>query len=741
MKTNNTLYFSIIALATVQTLSAAQQTLDVRAANKYIANNTDISEIIPSSKNTEKKPKEEQIEVMKHPFIDNTLTPKWSLMTPAQVKTDIEYALAQAEEKLQLIRDQLPLSLNYQNTLLALEAASENLENAWGKVGHLDAVANSPELRKVYNEMLPKVSEYFTKIPLDAKLWEKIKAYSESPEARQLSGIRKRFLEEVLMDFKESGADLPPEGKKRLEAIETELAQITQKYSENVLDATNAWELIIKDESELAGLPESAKEAAKEDALQKNLGTPDKPQWRFTLQGPSMQPILQYLDNDSIREKVWRASNAVGDESPYDNSELINKILKLRQEKAQLLGYSNFADLILKRRMAKNGTKALNFVEELHDKIENIFQNELKSLEEYKAKATGTKVEKLQPWDLSYWAEKRRKALYDFDEEELSPYFPIESVIAGMFQITVKLFNIEIKEKKDVETWSNDVKYYEVYEKNGRLLGAFYADWYPRENKRSGAWMNHLVTGIQGEPHLGVICGNLTRPTKQKPALLKHRDVETIFHEFGHLLHHILGDVEVKSLHGTNVAWDFVELPSQLLENWCWERDSLDLFARHYLTGQPIPQELLNKMLAARTYLSAIDTMRQLSIAKMDLDLHMKYHDTSKNLDTFIDESLKNYLPEYKIKPKSLVRRFTHVFADPVGYAAAYYSYKWAEVLDADAFTRFKKEGILNPEVGLDFRSKILSKGNSSPAEELFRSFMGREPDIDALLERSGLKI
>lgn len=739
MKNYNSLFSPLIDTSPQELHS--QYHADIQKNHQCSTKKNDNQEINQDSKNAWKEIKNKQTEVMNHPFIDNSLTPKWSLMTPAQVKTDIEYVLTQAEKKLQLIRDQNPQSLNYNNTLLALETASEDVENAWGKVGHLDAVSNSPELRKVYNEMLPKVSEYFTKIFLDSKLWDIIKTYSESPQAKQLSGIRKRFLQEILLDFKESGADLPPTEKARLKALETELAQITQKYSENVLDATNAWELIIKDENELTGLPESAKEAAKEEALKKNLGTPDHPQWRFTLQAPSMQPIMQYLDNNAIREKVWRANNAIGDESPYDNTELINKILKLRQEKAQLLGYPNFADLILKRRMAKTGTKALKFVEDLHAKIQKAFQQEVKNIEEYKAKKTATPIEKLQPWELPYWAEKRRKELYDFDEEELSPYFPIESVIAGLFQITGNLFGIDIKEKKGIEAWSDDVKYYEVYEKNGRLLGAFYADWYPRENKRSGAWMNHLVTGLQGEPHLGVISGNLTRPTKQKPALLTHRDVETIFHEFGHLLHHILGDVEVKSLHGTSVAWDFVELPSQILENWCWERESLDLFAKHYLTAQPIPQDLLNKMLAARSYLSAIDTMRQLSIAKMDLDLHIKYNLSSKNLDTFIDESLIHYLPEYKMKPKSLVRRFGHVFSDPIGYAAGYYSYKWAEVLDADAFTRFKKEGILNPEVGLDFRTTILSKGNSSPAEELFRSFMGREPDPDALLERCGLKI
>lgn len=676
---------------------------------------------------------------MLHSFIDNSLQPKWHSMTPEKVEPEINFALKEAQEKIEQIENLDKSQLTYENTLLALEQATETLENTWGKVSHLDAVCNSPALRKIYNELLPKVSEFFTKIFLNDKLYATIKSFSQSQAAQSLSPIRKRFLEEVLADFKENGAELDPSSKKRLETIESELALLTQKYSENVLDATNAWELIIDNPEQLAGLPPSAQEAAKENALCKNLGSPEHPQWRFTLQAPSLQPILQYLDNDEIREKVWRANASVGHVAPHDNSQLVDQILKLRQEKASLLGYKDFADLTLKRRMAKSGTHALQFIEDLHQRIQKSFQNEIEKLEKYKAQKTGQPLDHLQPWEIAYWAEKQRKDLFDFDEEELRPYFPIDQVIQGMFAITSQLFNIEIKELKNVETWHDDVQYYQVYEKNGPLLGAFYADWHPRESKRGGAWMNHLLTGAQNEPHLGLICGNLSRPTQNKPALLTHNEVETIFHEFGHLLHHILGNIEVKSLHGVKVAWDFVELPSQILENWCWERQSLDLFARHYQTNAPIPDDLFKKMLAARTYLSAVDTMRQLSIAKMDLELHISYKDAHQPLDPFIDNILQSYLPKYKTQPPTIVRRFGHVFADPTGYAAGYYSYKWAEVLDADAFTRFKKEGILNPEVGIDFREKILSKGNSSPAETLFFDFMGREPKLDALLERSGL--
>lgn len=675
---------------------------------------------------------------MKHAFIDNSLTPHWSLMTPEKIEPEINEVLTEAQKKLDQIANQNKNQLTYNNTLLALESVNEMIENTWGKVTHLDTVSNSPALRKAYNTMLPIVSEFSTKIFLNPKLWDVLKTFSQTEETKKLSPVKKRFLEETLADFKESGADLSSTDKIQFEEIEKQLAQLTQKYSENVLDATNAWELIIDNEEDLAGLPITAKEAAREDAFSKNYGTPQSPKWRLTLHAPSFQPVMQYLDNDAIREKIWRANTNIGHTPPYDNTALIDTILKLRQQKAELLGYKDFADLILKRRMAKTGTNALHFIEDLHQRILNPFHEQFKHLEQYKAKKTNTLAEPLQPWEVSYWAEKQRKELFDFDEEELRPYFSVDQVLKGMFQIASKLFGIQINEKKNVDTWHPEVKYYEVKE-NNHLLGAFYTDWHPREPKRGGAWMNHLLTGAQNEPHLGLICGNMTKPTSQTPALLTHNEVETIFHEFGHLLHHLFGNIEVKSLHGTKVAWDFVELPSQILENWCWERESLNLFAKHYQTNEPIPEPLFQKMLKSRTYLSAIDTMRQLSIAKMDLELHIHYKDSHQPLDNFINNVLKDYLPKYKTTPPTLVRRLGHIFADPIGYAAGYYSYKWAEVLDADAFTRFKKEGILNPEIGIDFREKILSKGNSAAPEILFHNFMGREPKIDALLERSGL--
>ncbi|HXF26499.1 MAG TPA: M3 family metallopeptidase [Bryobacteraceae bacterium] len=649
------------------------------------------------------------------------------------VEPAIHKLLEDAQRDLDAIASN-PEPRNWANTMGALDSLAEPLGVAMGLVRHLESVATTPEIRAAHNAVEPEVSAFFSSIPLNENLWEALKAYAATPEAKALTGTRKRFLTKTIDSFRRHGAELDAAGKKRLAEIDVELSKITTKYAENTLDSTNAFELIITDEKQLAGLPESAVAAAKQSAESKG-----KEGWRFTLQSPSYVALMTYLDDRDIRQQVFHASSVRATEPERDNRPLIQRILELRNEKAQLLGYPDFADLVLEDRMAHKGERALQFLRDLKEKTEAQFARENKNLVKFAG------LPSLEAWDIGYYAEKQRKALYDFDEEELRPYFPVERVVAGMFEIVSRLYGIRIVEQAGVPAWDPAVKYYVVEDqRGGRMLGAFYADWYPRENKRGGAWMDAFITGVvtgnHATPHSGLICGNLTPPLGDKPALLTHREAETIFHEFGHLLHHILSHVEVRSLAGTSVAWDFVELPSQIMENWTWERDALDLFARHWQTGEPIPEELFQKMKRARNFRAANGQMRQLGFGFVDLALHREYApEKDGDVIEYARRVLQEYAPAKLPDDYAMIASFTHLFASPVAYAAGYYSYKWAEVLDADAFTRFRREGIFSPVAGGAFREDILSRGDSEDPALLYRKFMGRDPDPNALLERSGL--
>ena len=646
--------------------------------------------------------------------------------------------LAQARARLDVIAH-LPGERTYQNSMDALDRLTEPLDYAMGVVRHLESVATYPELRAAFNAAQPEVSAFYSGIPLNLELWEGIKAFAATLEGKGVTGERRRFLDKTIDSFRRHGADLEAAGKKRLEEFDVELTQVTTKFGENVLDSTNAFELVIANETDLAGLPPTAIAAARDSAESKGLEG-----WRFTLQAPDYLAVLTYMDNAATRRQLYEAYAVRATEEGRNNRPLIARILELRREKARLLGFADFADLVLEDRMAHNGARALHFLEDLKAKTERRFREENRELLEFRRSIEGPDAPELKPWDVAYYAEKQRAALYDFDEETLRPYFPLEKVVAGMFDLVHRLYGITVTEEKGVPTWDPQVCYYNVHDENGKFIGGFYADWYPRENKRGGAWMDGFITGGPTEkgfePHLGLICGNLSKPIGGKPALLTHRDVETIFHEFGHLLHHLLSKVRVRSLAGTSVAWDFVELPSQIMENWCWERASLDLFARHWETGEPVPEDLFQKMKRARTFRAANGQMRQLGFGFVDLMLHTRY---SPERDGDPVEYSRRVLQEYSPAPlppqHAMIAAFTHLFSSPVGYAAAYYSYKWAEVLDADAFTRFREFGIFSREIGGEFREKILSRGDSEDPAELYRNFMGREPDPMALLVRSGL--
>jgi oligopeptidase A len=688
-----------------------------------------------------------------HPFLAADFHVRWSTLVPEAVEPDIRQALDCAKAAIEAICAQDHASATYESTFLALEKATEELGRGWGRLHHLDSVADHPAQREALNRMLPEVTDFYSSISLNERLWAVLKAVGEGPAAAKFDAIARRFVGETLADFRQSGADLPPEQKKRVAEIEAELSKLTKQYAEHVLDSTNAWELVLTDEAKLAGLPDSAMAAAAANARAKGL---EAPAWRFTLQAPSMIPLMQHLHDDPIRRQVWEAASQVGACAEYDNTSLVWRILELRHEKSAILGHGHFADLTLLRRMAKTGAGALDFIENLHSRILPAFHADFRQLAQYKAAKSGQPVDLLEPWEASYWAERQRKENYDLDDEALRPYFPVDGVMAGMFEIASRLFGITIQQKEtvyldrtsdvehrtsNVEVWHPEVSFYEIHDsQSGAHHGSFYADWHPRESKRGGAWMNSLHTGGPGEPHLGLIIGNMSPPVDGKPALLTHGEVETIFHEFGHLLHGMLSEVPVKSLSGTNVPWDFVELPSQIMENFCWDRQSLDLFARHHETGEPIPDDLFARMIAARNYLSATAFMRQLALARIDLELHIHFERwQDRDLDDVDREILASYRAPLKTEPPTMLRRFNHLFSSPTGYAAGYYSYKWAAVLDADAFTRFQNEGVLNPETGRSFREHILSTGNSAPVDELYRRFMGRDPELEPLLVRAGL--
>jgi len=682
-----------------------------------------------------------------NPFLDPAFHIRWTALKPDLVEPSIDAAIGRAEAALAAIEERADAP-TFENTFLALDLATDELNCAWNRVSHLEAVMDTPELREAHNRVLPRVSAFFARIPLRPALWGRLREFAQTPAASNSTPVRERFMAETVAEFREAGADLPAEGRARLTELQSELAQLTQHYSENVLDATNSWQLIVDDEARLAGLPGHARARALEDATARGIGTPERPSWRFTLHMPSLEPFMTYVADEPLRREMWRAFSSLGSVAPHDNAALVSRILSLRAEKATLLGRDHFADLVLARRMAKSGARALGFIEDLRVRCLAPFSRECRELEESAAREGGRAPAPLAPWEIAFRAERLRKAHYDFDEEELRPYFPMDRVIAGLFELTSRLFGIRVTARPpgEVETWHPDVAFYDVHDARGRHIGSFYTDWHPRDSKRGGAWMSQIITGGpqpdgSRKPHLGLMCGNLTPPAPGRQALLSHREVETIFHEFGHLLHHLFGEVEIRSLNGTNVAWDFVELPSQIMENWCWEREGLDLFARHFETGAPIPEPLFVKMTAARNFRSACATMRQVAAAKMDLLLHMRAAEfaAEADLEARLRAAIADCLVRTEPPAPTIVRRFTHIFADPVGYAAGYYSYKWAEVLDADAFTRFRREGIFNARVGAEFVDKILSRGNSADPAQLFRDFMGRDPDLGALLIRSGL--
>lgn len=614
----------------------------------------------------------------------------------------------------------------YAATLGALEGATEALERLGVICEHLESAATSAAFREVWNRTQPKLSAFWSELPLHAGLYAALRAFAQTDEAKALDPVKRRHLDKTIDEFRRHGAELPAEGKKELTEIDVALTKLTTKFQQNVLDSTNAYELVITEEARLSGLPDLAKRAARASAAQKG-----KEGWRFTLHAPSFTPAITYLDDRTIREELYRAhtSRAAGGE--HDNAKLITEILELRRRKAKLLGFADFSDFTTADRMAKSGQRAHDFIADLRARTAAFFEKEKAALREFAGR-------ELDAWDVAYHAEKMRRATFDFDEEKLRPYLPMETVLSGLFEILARLYGVRF-EAVEIPTWDASVRPFRMVDQTGAVLAIVYLDLFPRDNKVQGAWMAPLRTATPPDAHAAVVAANFTPPVGDTPALLNHREVETLFHELGHLMHQCLSRVPVRRLAGTSVAWDFVELPSQIMENWTWERPAVDLIARHHETGAPVPDELFEKLRRSRTFRAASTQMQQLGYAEIDLDLHRRFDPGADDPVSRAREVLQRHVTARLPDRFSMITSFAHLFASPVGYAAGYYSYKWAEVLEADAFSRFLEEGIFSREVGEAFRTAILSKGDSEDPEVLYRRFRGRDPSVDALMQRQGL--
>jgi oligopeptidase A len=673
-----------------------------------------------------------------NPLLDFSGLPRFSDIRPEHVAPAVDRLLAEGRE---VVAKLASVPATWDDFVAPLEDANERIGRAWGQVAHLHAVMDTPPLREAYNANLPKITQYFTELGQNQQLFEKYKALRAAAEYRSLSQARKRIVENALRDFRLGGAELPPERKQRYAEIQEELAGLAAKFSENVLDATNAFGLVV-DERRIAGLPQDVLQAAREAAQKEG-----KEGWKFTLHAPSYLPVMQYADDRALRETLYRESATRASEfgkPEWDNTARIARIAALRHELAQLLGYANYAEVSLVPKMAKSPGEVLAFLEDLARRARPFAEKDAAELRGFARSELGLKD--LEAWDVAYAAEKLRQKRYAFSDQEVKQYFPEDVVMRGLFRVAETLYGIRIEPSR-AETWHEDVRFYDIRDRSGSLVGQFYVDLYARETKRGGAWMDDAVTRRRKGPRLqtpvAYLNCNFSRPVGGKPALFTHDEVLTLFHEFGHGLHHLLTRVEDLGVSGINgVEWDAVELPSQFMENFCWEWDVLQHMTRHVDTGAPLPRALFDKMLAAKNFHSGLAMLRQIEFAVFDMRLHAEYDPAKPRSALELLEEVRRRVavlhpPAYNRFPNS----FSHIFAG--GYAAGYYSYKWAEVLSADAYSLFEERsestGILDAKAGERFRDEILAVGGSRPAAESFVAFRGREPSVDALLRHSGM--
>ena len=665
-----------------------------------------------------------------NPLLDFSGLPRFADIKPEHVTPAVDLLLSDGRSTVTAVSS---APATWEGFVAPLEDANERIGRAWGQVSHLHAVMDNPELREVYNANLPKITKYWTELGQNQQLFEKYKALHAAPEFSGLSAARKRIVENAIRDFRLGGAELAPEKKKRYAEIQEELSKLGAKFSENLLDATNAFSIFLtKDQT--AGIPQDVLEGAREAAQKEG-----KDGWKFTLHMPSYLPVMQYADDRALREKMYHASSTRASEfgkPEWDNAPLIAKIVPLRRELAQLLGYQNYAEVSLVAKMAESPDQVLSFLDDLARRARPFAEKDVEELKEF--------FPDLQAWDVAYASEKLRLKRYSFSDQEVKQYFPEDVVIRGLFRVAETLYGVKFVAAQ-APTWHPDVRFFEVRDASGKAIGQFYMDLYARETKRGGAWMDDAITRRRKRDRIqnpvAYLNCNFSRPVGSKPALFTHDEVLTLFHEFGHGLHHLLTRVEDLGVSGINgVEWDAVELPSQFMENFCWEWDVLREMTRHVDTGEPLPRALFDKMIAAKNFQSGLMMLRQIEFAVFDMRLHYDFDPASGgSAQQLLEEVRKQVAVLFPPKYNRFPNTFGHIFGG--GYAAGYYSYKWAEVLSADAFSLFEEMGILSAAAGSRFRDEILSVGGSRPAAESFRAFRGRAPNVDALLRHNGMTV
>lgn len=672
-----------------------------------------------------------------NPLIDYPELPPFSKIQPEHVLPAVEQLVADGRARIQQVLAEG--KFDYAHLVQALDEEDDRLGKAFGPAGHLNAVAQNEALRNAYNSCLPLLSEYGTEVGQNAQLCAAYQALRDSDEWSSLSEAQQKDIENTLRDFRLSGVDLPDDKKAQYMANSKRLSELTSQFSDNTLDATQAWTKHISDEAELDGLPDSAKAGAADRAK-----ADGRDGWLLTLDAPVFIAVMSHCKNAELRKEMYVAwTTKASDQGPqagqFDNTAIMDEILKLRHDQAQLLGFANFAEESLATKMARDVNEVIQFLEDLAKRAKPQAEQELAALRAFAAEKG---ADDLNPWDIGFWSERLREERYSISEEELRPWFPADTVINGMFAVVGKLFGIQFRQRDDVDLWHEDARFYELVDDDGSVRAAFYLDMYARTGKRGGAWMDDArirrrrPDGSLQTPVAYLTC-NFAPPAGGKPGLLTHDEVVTLFHEFGHGLHHMLTEQDVSGISGINgVAWDAVELPSQFLENWCWTEEGIALISGHYETGEPLPKEKLEKMLAAKNFQGAMQMVRQLEFSLFDMRIHAEYQeglDIYQVLNEVREQVSVIQPPAFNRFPNS----FGHIFAG--GYAAGYYSYKWAEVLSADAYSRFEEEGEFNEDTGRAFRSEILAKGGSREPMELFKAFRGREPSVEPLLRHCGI--